>query len=90
MFKERTIKYFEFDDVDYVVEVIETEENDFTEVEVWLQKQDYGVKSLMFGMPKKALLKMCDEHTTYEDILFGLISSNILNHIRLYEDDYSD
>lgn len=87
MFKERTIKYFEFDDVDYVVEVVE---NDFAEVEFWLQKKDYGVKSLMFGFPKKALLNMCDEHTTYEDVLLGLIHTNILNHIRLYEDDYAD
>lgn len=87
MIKERTIKYFEFVSVGYVVEVVE---NDFAEVEVWLQKQDYGVKSLMFGMPKRELLKMCDEHNTYEDMLLGLISSNILNHIRLYENDYVD
>ena len=87
MFKERTIKCFEFDDVDYVVEVVES---DFNEVEFWLQKKDYGVKSLMFGMSKKALLKMCDEHTTYEDMLLGIIRTNILNHIRLYEDDYAD
>lgn len=87
MFKEKTIKCFEFDDVDYVVEVVE---NDFAEVEFWLQKKDYGVKSLMFGFDKKALLKMCGEHTTYEDMLLDLIRANILNHIRLYEDDYAD
>lgn len=90
MFKERTIKCIEFNDVDYVVEVVETIKNDFVEVEFWLQKKDYGVKSLMFGVFKKALLKMCDKHTTYEDVLLGIIRTNILNHIRLYEDDYAD
>ena len=90
MFKERIIKYIEFNDIDYVVEVVEVVENDFAEVEVWLQKKDYGVKSLMFGVFKKALLKMCDEHTTYEDILLDIIKTNISNHIRLYEDDYAD
>ena len=90
MFKERTIKCFEFDDVDYIVEVVEIVENDFTDVDFWLQKKDYGVKSLMFGFTKKALLKMCDEHTTYEDILLGIIRANISNHIRLYEENYTD
>lgn len=87
MVKEKTIKYIEFNDINYVVEVVE---NDFALVEVWLQKKDYGVKSLMFGVFKKALLKMCDEHTTYEDILLDIIKTNISNHIRLYEDDYVD
>ena len=90
MFKEKTIKCFEFDDVNYVVEVVETIENDFTDVDFWLQKKGYGVKSLMFGFTKKALFMMCDEHTTYEDMLLELIRANILNQIRLYENDYAD
>lgn len=90
MVKEKTIKCFEFDGVDYVFEVVETEKNDFTEVEFWLQKKNYGVKSLMFGVIKEELLKMYDEHTTYEYMLLDIISANLPIHIRLYEDDYAN
>lgn len=75
MFKEKTIKCFEFDDIDYSVEVIESDQD----VEFWLQKKDYGVKSLMFGIPKQN-----DAAINY----FDLIKANILNHIRIYESQY--
>lgn len=75
MIKEKTIKCFEFDDVDYSVEVIESDQ----EVEFWLQKKDYGVKSLMFGISKQN-----DVAINYLD----LIRANILNHIRIYESQY--
>lgn len=74
MIKEKTIKVYEFDDVAYSVEVIESDQD----VEFWLQKKDYGVKSLMFGIPKQ------NDDKNYLD----LIRANILNHIRIYESQY--
>ena len=61
----------------YIIEVIEVAEI----YEAWLSHEDYGVKSLMFGLLKKDV--------SFEKMI-EITEGNLGLHIELYNDDYVD
>lgn len=83
--KEKTIKTKEFQrgKSTYVVEIYETEYKTVTGkvTEFWIYNEDYGIKSMMFGVPQA---NMTDKE------IMEFIDSNIEDYIRYYKADYED
>lgn len=69
-------RVYEYDD-DFRVEVVTGDEN----YEAWLWHKDYGIKSLMFGMPKS--------QQSYEEFL-DTVEATIVMDITQYANEYMD
>lgn len=74
--KSDIIKQFIYKkNINYVIYVKDT----ISTYEFYLQNENYGIISLMFGIPK------CDIKDMEE-----IIKSNIENYIELYQEEYED
>lgn len=76
--KSQIIKEFIYkSDIKYVVYIKET----INTYEAYLQNEDYGVISLMFGV---------DKNKTKLDNFIIIVNNNLEEYIELYKQDYED
>lgn len=68
-------RIFKVENTDYFVEIVDKIEDGELWIEVWLQKENYGIKTYMFGIQKT-----CD----FRDV----IEQNIDSYIEDYESEY--
>ena len=61
----------------YIVEIIEVDDV----YEAWISHEDYGAKSLMFGLLKKDV--------SYENALV-IVEGNLKTYIDIYKDEFED
>lgn len=67
----------------HIIEVIKTGNN----IEFWIFKKDYGIKSFMFGINETDLAK---ERTTLEDFIATFFLYNVEEYINDYDEQYVD
>lgn len=69
-------EHYRVEPSDYFVEI--TEHPNYKDyIEVWLYKENYGIKKYMFGIKKT------------EDYL-DIIESNLEDYIKIYEEEYAE
>ena len=78
--KNPFIRTYRVDDYDYNNYIVYIKDTDYT-YEAWLQNKNYGIMSLMFGLPK--------EHLSLKDFN-GIINNNIEREIKLYQELHED
>ena len=64
-------------DNNYIVYIKDTDDT----YEAWLQNKNYGIMSLMFGLP--------NEHLSLEDFI-TIVNNNIEREIKLYRELHED
>ena len=74
--KNDFIKKYQVDNYEYNNYIVYIKDT-YDTYEAWLQNKNYGIMSLMFGLPKK--------HLSLEDFI-ELINNNIERDIKLYQE----